>query len=80
MRDTLYAEWATSLRSQRLEKGLSQSALAEAAAPCTKAHVSNIERGITGVSDMLRMRLAAALGTTASELFPYPDRDRAGAA
>jgi transcriptional regulator with XRE-family HTH domain len=79
MRDALYADWARQLRSHRIEAGLSQTALADAAGS-TKAHISNIERGITGVSDMLRMRLAAALGTTAAELFPYPDADRAGVA
>lgn len=77
--DSLYADWARTLRTHRLAAGMSQSALALAAGS-TKAHISNIERGLTGVSDMLRMRLAAALNTTAAELFPYPDADRAGVA
>lgn len=68
----LYADWGSRLREQRLAAGLTQQALA-AASGSTKAHVSNIERGISSVSDGLRMRLAAALNTTASELFPYPD-------
>lgn len=68
----LYAGWGLNLREQRRAAGLTQQQLAEAAGS-TKAHVSNIERGITSVSDALRMRLAAALNTTASELFPYPD-------
>lgn len=75
MRDPLYAEWANRLRTRRLAASLSQAALANAA-DITSAHISNIERGVTGVSDQLRMRLAAALGTTAGELFPYPDADR----
>lgn len=72
MRDTLYQDWAKTLLAKRSEAGLSQSELA-AMAGCTKAHVSNIERGVSGVSDTLRMSLAAALGTTTAELFPYPD-------
>lgn len=72
MRDPLYDHWATILRSKRKEAGLSQEALGDLAG-CTKAHISNIERGLTSVSDSLRMNLAAALGTTAAELFPYPD-------
>ena len=78
MKDSLYAEWAKTLRAHRLEKGLSQTALADAAGS-TKAHISNIERGLTGVGDVLRVRLAAALDTTAAELFPYPDSDRGAA-
>lgn len=72
MRDPLYREWATILRAKRKAAGLSQEALATQAG-CTKAHVSNIERGLSSVSDTLRMNLAAALDTTAAELFPYPD-------
>lgn len=68
----LYSEWGAEIRNRRLAAGLTQQALADAAGS-TKAHISNIERGLTSVSDGLRMRLAAALGTTAADLFPYPD-------
>lgn len=68
----LYTTWGENLRSHRASAGLSQRQLADQAGT-TGAHVSNIERGLTSVSDGLRMRLAAALGTTAAELFPYPD-------
>lgn len=72
MTNDLYRFWGARLREQRLAAGLTQEALALAAGS-TKAHVSNIERGLSSVSDGLRMRLAAALTTTAAELFPYPD-------
>ena len=72
MRPTLYAEWGHILRTKREAAELTQQALADAAG-CTKAHISNIERGKCSVSDSLRVSLAAALSTTAAELFPYPD-------
>lgn len=68
----LYSHWGTRLRDHRKAAGLTQQALADASGS-SKAHISNIERGVTSVSDGLRMSLAAALGTTAAELFPYPD-------
>lgn len=71
-RDPLYADWGARLREKRLAAGISQQALADAA-DSTNAHISNIERGLTSVSDKLRIRLATALGTTVAELFPYPD-------
>lgn len=72
MPDELYVDWGERLRQHRTKAGLSQVELG-ARAGTTGAHVSNIERGRTSVSDGLRMRLAAELGTTAGELFPYPD-------
>lgn len=68
----MYLSWGSSLREQRVAARLTQAQLAEKAGS-TKSHVSNIERGLTSVSDGLRMRLAAALDTTAADLFPYPD-------
>ena len=69
----LYVHWGSRVREHRLAANLTQQALADAAGS-TNAHISNIERGLTSVSDALRMRIAAALGTTAAELFPYPDK------
>jgi transcriptional regulator with XRE-family HTH domain len=68
----MYKSWGARLRSRRIAVGLTQQALADQIGT-TKAHVSAIERGKTSVGDAVRMRIAAALGTTTAELFPYPD-------
>ena len=72
MTDSLYAGWGARLRQERIAAGFTQQALA-LAARTTGAQISNIERGVSGASDSLRIRLATALQTTVADLFPYPD-------
>lgn len=36
------------------------------------SHLSTMERGRSGVSDRNKLRIAAALGTTVADLFPFP--------
>ena len=37
------------------------------------SNISKIERGLVGVSDDMKTRLAAALGVPVGELFPFPN-------
>lgn len=69
----LHEDWGRRLRAARAARGWTQSELATSAGS-TKAHVSNIERGLTSVGDAVRMQLATALDTTVAELFPYPEQ------
>lgn len=56
------------MRRARHKKGMTQVELA-AASDCTQSTIADIERGRSGVSLALATRLAAALGTTTTELF-----------
>lgn len=42
-------------------------------------HLSKFERGLAGVSEETKVRLAAALDTQVSEIFVYPDTVREAA-
>lgn len=56
------------LRSLRLERGMSQEALADRAV-VHRTYVSSVERGQRNVSIDIIVRLAAALDVPASDLF-----------
>lgn len=71
MRETL-AAWGEDIRVRREAAGLSQRQFA-AAVGTTQQHLSLIERGAVSPGDDLRVRLAAALGCSVAELFPYPE-------
>jgi transcriptional regulator with XRE-family HTH domain len=55
------------IRDLRLERGLSQTSLAELA-EVHYSHISLLERGLTNPTLSSLMRLAAALDTTAADL------------
>lgn len=67
----LRAEWGAKIRAARQERGLTVSKLARLA-DVDQGNLSRVERGVQGVSDDMRMRIAAALGVEVSELFAYP--------
>lgn len=64
--------WGSRLRELRNLVGLSQMALA-AQVEIDKGYYARIERGETGVSDDVKLRLAAAFGVQVAEIFAYPD-------
>jgi len=64
--------WGELIRAARTQMGLSLEVLAERAGMDT-SHLSRAERGLAGVGDDSRIRLAAALGQRVEDLFPYPD-------
>jgi len=67
-RDLLFRKrFGQVLRELRLEHGLSQEALADAAG-CHVNHVSFLERGLRSPNLLVVFDLAAALGITPSEL------------
>ena len=70
----LREQWGANLRDARERAGLSQNALARLAGGADPSNISKIERGLVGVSDELKTRLASALGVPVGELFPFPDR------
>lgn len=63
------------VRTLRLERGLSQEALADAA-NLHRTHISLIERGERSVRLETVAAVAAALGVQPSELMPRPDGRR----
>ena len=67
----LQSQWGERLRARRLALGLSQYDLAPAA-EISVPYLSLLERGVNNPGNGVRMRLAAALGTTVEDLFPYP--------
>jgi transcriptional regulator with XRE-family HTH domain len=67
----LKIEWGRGVRLRRKAQGLSADRLARLA-DVTTSYIGRIELGIDSPRDMVRIRLAAALGTTVEELFPYP--------
>lgn len=63
--------WGDRIRKARQEQGLSLEALAERAG-MDAGHLSRGERGLAGIGDDNRIRLASALGRRVEDLFPYP--------
>ena len=61
--------WASNLRAMRLERGLTQLALAERVG-CTRAAVSAWECGVTSPLPETRKLIAAALRTSVVRVFP----------
>lgn len=59
------------VRDKRIALGMSQHTLAVAVG-YTQSAIWRIETGNTLPSDHARVRIAAALGSTAEELWPYP--------
>lgn len=74
---SMMQEWGTTVRKLRKERGLSLEKLAETAR-IDPGHLSKFERGLAGIGDETRVRLAQALGKRASEIFTYPDTRPAG--
>lgn len=68
----LQTHWGRRIRGARRRAGLS---LREAArrADIDKGQLSRVETGDARLGDEARIRLAAALGRSVAELFPYPD-------
>lgn len=71
----LRLHWAKLLKQARLDAGLSQRQLRERLAaggyPVAPEVVSRWENGVYSPSDENRPRLAAALGKSVHDLFPY---------
>jgi transcriptional regulator with XRE-family HTH domain len=68
---SLRAQWGSNVRRLRLEKGMSQTALADAAG-LAQPHVSRIERGVESGSARTQFALARALGVEVHDLFTFP--------
>jgi transcriptional regulator with XRE-family HTH domain len=66
-RPPILLAFGRALRARRIERGLSQEALA-AAAKLDRTYVGGVERGERNVALVNIGRLAAALGTTPAEL------------
>lgn len=67
--DEVVGRFAARLRQVRLERGMTQAQLAEAA-QASPAYIGRLERGGAAPGIDLIARLAAALGTTAANLLP----------
>lgn len=67
--------WGSNVRTARKRALLTQQALAAKCRVQTST-ISRIESGQWSPGDMLRIDLAAALGTSVTALFPY-DKDEA---
>lgn len=72
--NTLTQKWGEIIRKTRTDQGLSLEDVASRTGIDT-SHLSRAERGLAGIGDESRMRLAAALGRRVEDLFPYPDTD-----
>lgn len=70
----LTERWGAGVRERRTQSGVSLERLAEMAG-IGPGHLSKFERGLAGIGDAGRMRLAHALGARVEDLFPYPDGD-----
>lgn len=68
--EDLRRAWGTNVRTARTDAGLTQQSLAVMCNVQTST-VSRIEAGKWSPGDILRMQLAAALGTSVSKLFPH---------
>lgn len=66
--DELLVQFGTAIRTVRIDRGLSQEALAEAA-DLDRSYVGGIERGEHNLTIMNIKRIAAALGKKPSKLF-----------
>lgn len=67
----LWSKWGASLQEKRRAAGLSQTDLAKLV-KATQGQVSEWETGTRPPTDLLKMRLADALGCTLADLFPWP--------
>ena len=64
--------WGDNVLAARQAARLSQNELArEAGGSTDPSNISKIERGLVGVSDEMKTRLARALGEDVSVLFPF---------
>jgi transcriptional regulator with XRE-family HTH domain len=64
--------WGNQIRAEREAQDLGVTELARLA-EMDPGNLSRVERGLQGVSDELRMRIASALGRRVEDLFTYPD-------
>lgn len=67
----LRREWGQRVRDRRHALELTQAQLGQRISSSAQ-RINQIEHGRGGTSDGFRLRLAAALGTTVGDLFPYP--------
>ena len=70
--DEMAADWGRRVAATRAKRKLSQGGLATAAG-LQQQYVSRIEAGRVIPSDMVKLRLARALGIKTGTLFPWPD-------
>lgn len=69
--ETLYRTWGERIRAARRSKGdMSQADLARAVGTSQQA-ISQFEVGFRAPPDVLRLRIADALGVDVSDLFTY---------
>lgn len=68
----LLTQWGSRLRSARDAAGLSISELARQTG-IHKSHLARFELGEAGLGDENRILVAAKVGQSVGELFPYPD-------
>lgn len=73
----LHSLWGERIRRARLAAGMTQVQLA-AAMGVVQQVVSAWEKGLYGPRDAKRILLARILGTTADDLFAYPDANGDG--
>lgn len=71
--------WGTLLRQARTDLGVTQKVFAQRLGVAQEI-VSRWENGIYAPRDETRPRIAAALGKTVADLFPYPDDVNGGEA
>lgn len=69
--EDLARKWGDRIRKARQEQGLSLETLALRVG-MDAGHLSRGERGLAGIGDDYRIRLASALGQRVEDLFPYP--------
>lgn len=67
----LWREWGQRVRDRRHALELTQAQLGQRIRSSAQ-RINQIEHGECGTSDDFRLRLAAALGATVNDLFPYP--------
>lgn len=70
--DAVRRIWGERLRGLRLEQGHTQFTLAVAIG-VTPSAVANWEQGRIAPTDLMKQRIAEALGTTPGELFAWPE-------
>lgn len=68
----LRADWGSKVRQAREQRGWTVVQLAQRAG-VDPGNLSRLERGLQGASDIMRIRLAAALEAKVADLFAYPD-------
>lgn len=71
----LQTRWGQRLRALRAQRDLSLSDLASLV-EITKGQLSRIENGLSGASDEVKVRIAAAYGVRVEDIWTYPEPER----